>query len=381
MVAMMSEKRPTPHDSLSNDAVRLTVDLDALRANYRAIAGLAAPARAGAVVKADAYGLGAATVSRAFYDEGCRDLFVAHLGEAMALRTGLAADATLYILNGLQPGEEGDAAGAGLTPVINGLEQARRWADTARRLKRPLPAVLQVDSGMSRLGLGAEDVRALASDPAFFDAVHVRLVMSHLACGEDPANPANAEQRRRFLDLAGAVPPAPLSLANSAGVFLGPDYRFDLVRPGLALYGAPPPHTGGLAIRPVVSLDARVVQVRDAPAGRGVGYGLTFTTARASRIATVSIGYADGWPRRLGNVGFAYFGDAALPIVGRVSMDSLTLDATDLPDGALALGRYVELLGPHQTLETVARAIDAIPYEILTALGRRHPPLYREGRP
>jgi alanine racemase len=361
-----------------SDPVCLTVDLGALRANYRTIAALAAPAKVGAVVKADAYGLGATRVARVLYDEGCHDLFVAHLSEALALCPALPGGTTLYILNGLQPGEEDAAAETGLVPVINGLAQAQCWADTARRFGRSLPAVLQIDSGMARLGLDADDVARLAAATGFVESVRVQLVMSHLACSEAPDNPANADQRRRFLDLAARLPRAPLSIANSAGVFLGADYHFDMVRPGLALYGVPPTDTRGAVIRPVVGLEARVVQVRAVPEGQGVGYGLSFTTQRPSRIATVSIGYADGWPRRLGNLGRAYFGDTPLPIVGRVSMDSLTLDVSALAPDALDLGDYVELLGPHQTLGAVAQSIDAIPYEILTGLGRRHAPVYRE---
>lgn len=361
-------------------AVRLTVDLGALRANYRTLASMAASARTGAVVKADAYGLGARRVARVLYEEGCRDFFVAHLSEALRLRPALPADAALYSLNGLQPGEEQVAAAAGIVPVINGLAQAGRWADAGRRTGRLLPAVLQIDSGMARLGLSAADVEALTSGGDFFAGARVELIMSHLACSEDPTHSANADQRRRFLELAARLPPAPLSLANSAAVFLGADYHFDLIRPGLALYGGAAPGPAGAVIRPVVGLEARVVQVRDVPAGQGIGYGLSFTTDRPSRIATVSIGYADGWPRRLGNLGRAYFGETPLPIVGRISMDSLTLDISALAPDALELGAYVELLGPRQTLNTVAQAIDAIPYEILTGLGRRHAPRYIETR-
>ncbi len=358
-------------------AVRLTVDLGALRGNYRTIVGKAAPATVSAVVKADAYGLGARPIVRALWEEGCRDFFVAHMVEAVRLGPP-PKDATIYILNGLQPGEEEQCAQEGFAPVLNSLAQAHRWAAAARQASRMLPAAVQVDSGMSRLGLAPEEVEQLAADGAFMSAVSVRLIMSHLACAEDPENPANADQRRRFIALAGRLPPAPLSLANSAGAFLGPDYRFDLVRPGLALYGATPSQTAVPGIRPVVSLEARVIQVRAIPAGQGVGYGLTFTSDHAMTLATIAIGYADGWPRRLSNVGFAYYGGVPLPVVGRVSMDSLTLDVSLLPPATLELGSLVELLGPHQSLEDVARAVDGIPYEILTGLGRRYPPLYRD---
>jgi alanine racemase len=349
--------------------VRLTVDLTALRHNYRIVADRAAPARVAAVIKADAYGLGARPICAALMQAGCRDFFVAHLGEALALEPP-PKDGTLYILNGLQPGEEDDCAQRSFVPVINSLEQAHRWRATAARSMRALPAVFQIDSGMTRLGLDEADLAVLAGTPGYFDAVPVRLVISHLACADEADHPANTRQRQRFVELSGLLPRAPLSLANSAGVFLGAGFTFDLVRSGLALLGV------GASLKPVVQLHARVIQQRTVQPGAGVGYGLSFTTDRVMTLATVSMGYADGWPRRLGNFGRVCVDGMALPVVGRVSMDSFTVDASALPEGRLHLGDLVELIGPSQSLQTVARMAETIPYEILTGLGRRHPAVY-----
>lgn len=357
----------------------LTIDLRALAANYLDIARRASPSRTAAVVKADAYGVGAEKVARCLERAGCGDFFVAHLQEALALKPILSPAARLYVLNGLQPGAEADCAAAGVIPVLNGLGQARRWRDLASARGAVLPAAVQIDSGMARLGLSSADLDALLADTSFFDQVEIVLVMSHLACSDDPDAASNAEQRARFASQADRLPAAPRSLANSGGVFLDASHHGDLVRPGVSVYGVSP-HGGLNPMRAVVRLDAKVIQVRDVAAGERVGYGLTYARETPGRIATIAVGYADGWPRHLSNAGAAYYQGVRLPIAGRVSMDSITLDVSALAERglALALGDVVELLGPHQTLEDVARAAGTIPYEILTGLGRRYHRTYVE---
>lgn len=351
---------------------RLTIDLDALTANYRDIARRVAPARTAAVVKADAYGLGATRIVPALARAGCRDFFVAHLSEAIALRGHVPEDARLYILNGLNPGAEALAAATGAVPVLNALEQVWQWCDMAARIGRRLPGVIQIDSGMSRLGLMPEEISALSADSQFAKWIDLQLVMSHLACADEPRHPANQHQLQRFRKLAALLPQAPLSLANSGGCHLPAEFHLQLVRPGVALYGVAP-HSGvPNPMRPVVHLDARVIQVRTIPPATGVGYGLTYAADTERRIATIAVGYADGWPRHLGNRGAAWFNGIRLPIVGRVSMDSITLDASALPCGALKPGDMVELIGPNQSLEMVAADAGTIAYEILTNLGRRY---------
>ncbi len=356
---------------------RLSVDLDAIRANYRTIAGRIAPARCGAVVKANAYGLGVAMVGPALYREGCRTFFVAQLCEAGPLAQVLGSDAEIIILNGIDPGSEALCAEPGFVPVLNSATQVERWRTLARAKGRPLPAALQVDSGMSRLGLPPVEAIDLASHPAFAREVDLRLVMSHLACADEPARAANAEQLARFRAVHAHFPGVPASIANSGGAFLGGEFHGDLARPGVALFGVDP---GPLAegLRPVVRLDARILQIRTIEAGTGVGYGFEHIAAARQRLATIAIGYADGWPRCLGGVGAAWHGGMRLPIVGRVSMDSTTVDISALPEEALHEGDFVELIGPSQSLDQVARDAGTIAYEILTQLGARHARIYLE---
>ncbi|WCT73477.1 alanine racemase [Sphingomonas naphthae] len=359
-------------DIADGAGARLTIDLDALVANYRILAAQVAPARVAAVVKADAYGLGAAIVAPALWRAGARDFFVAHLGEAALLAPVLPPPSRLHILNGLMPGAEAACVALGAIPVLNSLDQVEGWARAARRIGRSLPAVMQIDSGMSRLGLPPADAETLAADPARLAGIDVTLVMSHLACGDEPASPANAAQGAAFARLAALFPGVPRSLANSGGAFLPGLGKYDLVRPGIALYGGAPQEGLANPMWPVVALEARIVQVRDVPPGVGVGYGLTSVADHPRRIATIGVGYADGWPRRLGGRGSAFIAGQRVPIAGRVSMDSMTLDVTDVPPAALGYGAPVELIGPHQTIDDVARDAETIAYEILTQLGTRY---------
>lgn len=349
---------------------RLTVDLGALRANYRTIASHIAPAACGATIKADAYGLGARDVAPALYEEGCRTFFVAQLREALGVADTLGGDAEIVILNGLDPGAEAVCAAHGFLPVLNADSQVGRWRGLARALGKPLPAVLQVDSGMARLGLDAVAAQALAADPAFIQEVPLRLIMTHLACADEPGRAANAEQLACFQEIRSLFPAAPASIANSGGAFLSSAFHCDLVRPGIALYGVHP-HSSGPPMAPVVRLDARILQIRDVEAGVRVGYGLDYAAPSRRRLATLGIGYADGWPRSLGGTGSAWHTGQRLPIVGRISMDSITVDLTALAPDALAEGDFVELLGPFQSLADVARDAGTIAYEILTRLGTR----------
>lgn len=357
----------------------LHIDLEALAQNYRAICFQVAPTPVAAVVKADGYGIGAIPVARTLIAEGCRHFFVAHLSEAAALKPALPQGVALHILNGLHPGAENACAALGAIPVLNALDQIARWSATAQSLGRPLPAALQVDSGMSRLGLPAEEVATLLADPGLLDGIDLTLLMSHLACADDPADAFNARQTAAFEALARHFPHIPRSLDNSGGSFL-PRPHFDLVRAGIALYGGAPT-LGTNPMRPVIALTARTIQTRTVPAGTGVGYGLTHRTGRPTRIATIPVGYADGWPRHLGNRGAAYIGPHRVPIIGRISMDSLTLDVTDIPEALLRPGAPVELIGPRQSIDQVAADAGTIAYEILTGLGPRYARLYRGARP
>ena len=350
----------------------LTIDLAALVANYRFLRDRLVGADCAAVVKADAYGLGAARVAAALFQAGCRHFFVAHLQEGIDLRAAVPADAEIFVLNGLMPGAEALCLEARLTPVLNSLAQIDGWTGLSRRVGRALPAILQVDSGMARLGLSPAEVDRLALEPARLGGIDLKAVMSHLACADEPDHPANRAQLAQFEAQRRRLPPAPASFANSSGIFLGADYHFDLARPGAALYGVAPVPGAPNPMRAVVRLDARVIQTREIAAGDAVGYGYAFTASAPTRIATLSVGYADGWLRSVGRAGIAYIGDRALPIAGRVSMDSLTLDISTLPADMLKPGDFVELLGPHQRIDDVAAAAGTIGYEILTSLGGRY---------
>ena len=341
----------------------LEIDLGALRANYRHVAREAREARTGASVKADAYGLGAVAVAGALATEGCRDFFVAHWSEAQALAPSLPGDALIFVLNGLPPGSAAEAAAmASAVPVINSREQAAAWAAEAHRRGHPLPAALHIDTGMSRLGLTAGEAAELP-----LDALSVKLVMSHLSEAEDPSASSNSAHLAAFREAIAAFPGVPASLANGSGVLLGPDYRFDLVRPGAALYGVNPTPGHANPMRPVLRLDARVIQLRDLPAGARVGYGGTFTAPHAMRTATIGLGYGDGWPRRAQLAEF--FGGVRLPMIGRISMDTLVLDVSALDGQALRPGDEVTLLDETQTVDSVGEAAGTIGYEVLTSLG------------
>lgn len=350
----------------------LTVDLDAVRWNYRFLRRkLGARVRCGAVVKADAYGLGVQYVAPALHAEDCRDFFVADLDEGFRLRPHIYAS-SIYILNGLPRGGEADCADAGLVPVLNSLEQCRAWSRCARDFGKVLPAVIQVDSGMNRLGMSGPEVAAWIESGSQAASIDVRFVMSHLACADIRSHAANNIQLANFRLIAGYFPDLPRSLANSSGIFLGPDFHHDLVRPGAALYGINPAPTQANPMRAVVSLSARVIQVREAQKGDHVGYGWDFCADAASRLATLSIGYADGLHRTFGKSGVVYFKGCALPIAGRVSMDSVTVDISSFPAGSLDPGSDVEVIGDHQSVDDLAEAMGTIGYEVLTGLGHRY---------
>ncbi len=350
----------------------LSIDLQALQSNYRILASRVAPSACAAVVKADAYGLGADRVGPALAAAGCRHFFVAHLVEAKRLKRHLPRDAKLYVLNGLMPGGEAYAAANGIIPVINSLAQLSQWSAAAEHHGARLPAVLQFDTGMSRLGLNTADVSVLAENSELLRRIEVQFIMSHLASADEHLNPQNSDQLATMQAIAAQFPDAELCFANSGGIFLGAAFHGALVRPGIALYGGSPTDSIATPMKSVVRLSVRVIQTHTVSAGTLVGYGGSHRTQSEMRLATLAAGYADGLPRSLSDRGAAYALGKRLPIVGRVSMDSMTIDVSALPDAALGLGSLVELVGPDQTLEDIARDAGTISYEILTGLGQRY---------
>jgi alanine racemase len=351
-----------------HQAAILQVDLAAIAANFLMLRARHGGPVAG-VVKADAYGLGAERVAPALLAAGCRHFFTAHLHEAMAIRA-LVPGAMLGVLNTMLPGNEAVHVEHDITPVLGSLDEIARWRATAAWHGRHLPALLHVDTGMNRLGLDARELALLAANHSLLDGITLLYVMTHLVSAECPADPANQRQRAAFAAARVRLPATPASLANSSGLFLGPDFASDLARPGAALYGLNPTPGQPNPMRPVVRLRARILQIRDIGPGEGVGYNEAWHASRPSRIATLGVGYADGWSRALSDKISADFDGAPVPLVGRVSMDLTTCDVTDHP--TLVPGSWIDLIGPATPPDSVAAAAGTNGYEILTSLGRRY---------
>ncbi|WP_047464710.1 alanine racemase [Rhizobium rhizogenes] len=369
------------NDAFAAAGLRLTVDLDALVENWRDMERRSGRARTSAVVKADAYGLGIEDVGEALYLAGARDFFVATADEGATLRL-YAPDARIFVLSGIWPGMERLFFENDLVPVIASEEQLTFWMSVLSEYG-DYPCALQVDTGFNRLGLPMEDALALADDvsrPASFAPV---LVMSHLACGDDPTNPMNRQQLESFRKVSAAFEGIEASLANSAGIFLGPDYHFDLTRPGIATYGGEAVPGIANPMRPVATAEARIIQTRFVKSGETVSYGRALQLTRDSRLAIVSAGYADGYMRSQssGGVplrqtglpgGHGFIAGHKVPVAGRVTMDLTIFDITDLPDNLVRAGDYVELFGSHILVDDAARSAGTIGYEMLTSLGLRY---------
>lgn len=353
----------------------VTIDLGQIRANWRALAKRVAPAGCAAVVKADAYGLGAARVIPTLYLAGCRSFFVATLGEAKGA-IALAPGATVYVLDGILPGSAGELAAMGARPVMASLEETKAWTALADEDGTAPAAALHVDTGLNRLGMSERDLDRLIADEARMRRLDIALIMSHLACADDARHPMNREQLEVFRRLRAKLPKARASLAASDGLMLGKDYHFDLVRPGYAIYGGQPTQERQAPVEPVVRVSARILQVQDVPAGACIGYSATYRADAPRRIATIAAGYADGFFRHAGAASGETGGVVSIrgqlaPVVGRVSMDLITVDVTDIEDPAPVRGEFVDLIGPDLPLETVGRNARTIGYEVLTRLGTR----------
>jgi len=365
-----SETAADDQGAAGSSGTILSIDLGGIADNYRTLRDRAAPAKCAAVVKADAYGLGVAKVAPVLARAGCRTFFVAHPDEGVALR-GLLPDADIFVLNGVVPGAEPLLAEYRLAPVLNDLAAVDAWAAKGRR-GQPLPAALHLDTGMSRLGLTPVEVEHLAREPDRLERIDLRLVMSHLACAEEAENPMNDDQLAEFERARKPLPVAPASLANSSGIFLGPRFHLDLVRPGAALYGVNPQPGRSNPMAQVISLQGRILQLRDVDSPRTVGYGATHRIERPSRVATVALGYADGYLRSLSGRGRCFIAGKNVPVVGRVSMDLITLDVSDLAPDEARPGAVVEIIGDHNPIDAVAEQAGTIAYEILPGLRHRY---------
>jgi alanine racemase len=358
----------------------LTIDLGALAANYRLLRDRVAPAECAAAVKANGYGLGADRVVLALAEAGCRTFFVATVDEGITVRRTLAhrSEAVIYVLNGPE-GAEALLIEHDLRPVLNSLGNIAAWADCARRCSVFLAAALHVDTGMARLGLPGDELDRLVAEPERLEGLRVTCLMSHLACADSPDHPLNRRQLDAFRIARERLPAGLASLANSSGIFLGSDYHADLVRPGAALYGVAPFRGQPNPMAQVVRLEARILQVRKIDTDCTVGYGATHCADRPERIATVAAGYADGYLRSLSNRGSGFIAGRRVPLVGRVSMDLITFDVSDVPQEHVFPGAMVELIGPDYPVDAVAADAGTIGYEILTALGPRYRRVYVGG--
>ena len=358
----------------------LSVDLAALQRNYRKLSQIAAPAECAAVVKADAYGLGLSRVAPALAAAGCWTFFVATLAEAKEL-ANILLGLDLYVLDGLFPGTAPEFAAIDARPVLGSMEEIIEWAGSGAGFAAPLPAAVHIDTGMNRLGVKPDDYAALIVAGDMLEAFPTDLLMSHLACAETPEHPKNAEQLAAFLEITDKLPQIPRSLANSAGIFLGQDYAFDLVRPGVALYGGNPFVNLANPMEPVIRLYGRIAQLGEAERGETIGYGAARTLTRRTRYATIATGYADGYFRGLGSTdaqdgAIALLGDHPVPILGRVSMDLIVFDVTDAPEDMAQRGGLIELIGERFTIDDAAAVAGTIPYEVLTSLGPRYQRIY-----
>ena len=342
----------------------LRIDLDAVLANWRALDAMTSAAtETGAVVKADSYGLGAARVAQVLARAGARKFFVAAAEEGAAVRQALGEGPEIFVFSGHMAGDSERIGDLGLIPMLNSVEQVKRHVDT-------LPGAafgVQLDTGMNRLGLEPADWAAVSAQ---LIAAGPKLVMSHLACSDEPDHPMNAAQLKNFRAMTDGLG-LKRALSATGGILLGPDYHFDVTRPGIGLYGGLP----FTAARPVVRLSLPVVQIRKVAPGETVGYANSWTAARESRIATVAAGYADGLSRRLSGKATLWAGDTPCPLVGRVSMDLITVDVTDLDE----VPQSLDILGPHQGVDALAEVAGTIGYEILTALGQRYQRSYVGG--
>ena len=351
----------------------LEIDLEAIAANWRLLAAQVAPAACAAVVKADAYGLGAAPVARALAEAGCRTFFVALPHEGAEVREAVGDGPAIAVLGGYFPDAEALYARRRLGPVLSTPGQISAWQAAAwRDAAGSVPAYVHVDTGINRLGLAMAEWNALCAGDGLA-RLGLAGVISHLACADEPAHPLNARQLAAFRAVLQGLPePLPGSLANSSGIFLGSTFHFGLVRPGAALFGINPTPGRPNPMHPVVRLRGRILQVRQIDRGEAVGYGATFVAPTQRKLATVAVGYADGLHRASSNRGRVFCQSFPAPIVGRVSMDMITIDLTDVPKNTAQPGDFVDIIGPSHDVDAAAAEAGTIGYEVLTALGRRY---------
>lgn len=343
---------------------KIIVDKLALASNYNLLKSRLKNSECAAVVKANAYGLGAIPVSQVFYEQSCRHFFVAHLDEALEIKPHLP-NANIYLLHGLCKHNMEYLFNNNIIPVLNNKEQIALWKEHAPTL----PSIIQADTGMCRVGIDAHEIE-------YLEGMNILYFMSHMACADDKDHPLNIVQLKKFNQMMASLPGIKATLANSSSIFLGSDYHFDLVRPGCALYGVNPTPYQENPMQAVVTVMAPIIQVRELDEKTSVGYGATREMEAGSILAVVEIGYADGYIRSLSNIGNCYIENHEAYIIGRVSMDMIVIDVTRVPKQLLYNGAMVEMVGKNAKLQDVARKAGTIGYEILTDLSRRFEHVY-----
>lgn len=357
----------------------LVVNLSTAADNYRVLRAAAGKAECSAVLKADGYGLGAAALAGRLYEEGCRKFFVAYTDEGIALRQSFikrGLNPEIYVLNGFFPGAESLFAEYRLIPTITALEQLHRWRKFAEIRDYEMGIALHVDTGMSRTGLPAKEIITLAQNPQLLSGVKLRMILSQLSYSYNENLTFSTQQKQRFDQALGMLPAAPASFAKSGAIFLGKNYHYDIVRPGIGLHGINPTSEIDNPVVPTASLWARIYQVQDIVGGQSVGYAETFIAASPRRIATLALGYADGFPWNMANKGFVAIGDYKAPIIGRISMDLVTIDVTEVPEHLVHPGGWVEVIGRHLSIQQISGMVGTSPYEVQLNLGARFQRFY-----
>ncbi len=353
----------------------LKVDQEAIAHNFTFLQSQLPNSKCAAVVKADAYGLGMLKISPILANAGCDHFFVATLDEALQLRQVIAKP-QIFVLGGLLAGCEQDFHHNNLTPILNDLGQIELWNSYASKLNQKLPAIIHLDTGMWRLGLPPSEVTQLANDLDLINAFDLKLIMSHLACSDSPHHDKNLQQMNAFNQALATLPKTKASLANSHGIFLGNEYHYDMVRPGRSLYGlgARFLHTEGLC--QALQVYARIMQVSAIGKGQTIGYDAMYCVSKPTRIATIAIGYADGYSRTLSNHGRVFIGGFEAPIVGRVSMDLITVDVGEVPESLAIPGAWAEIIGENISADDVALAAGTTSREISSKFGTRFHRIY-----
>lgn len=355
----------------------LEIDLAKICFNYSILSDICKKAEVAAVVKANSYGLGADMIAPILQSKGCKSFFVSSIEEGVAVRKALGREANIFVLNGIFYNDIKEFLHYNLIPILNNLKQVEIWRECASHNNK-LACAIHIETGMNRFGMSGKEIQSILTNPELLYGLEVTCIVSHLSASEITDNPYNHEQLKIFKHYLNAFPKAKASLASSSGIFLGSQYHFDLTRPGAALYGINPLVYGTEnPMQNPVRLVAPIIQLQELSAENYIGYNMTFKTKRNSVIATLPLGYADGYPRALSSKGEVHIGKYRAPVVGRISMDLVTIDVTDLPPGEIFLGQEVEIIGNYCTPDKIANIIGTIGYEILTMLGNRYKKVYK----